>query len=540
MILVSITYHCFFIILNGNPANVVDQQWDFGSIVSLKPIQFSFSVNLSWYFFFYFFLCVFLFEILLFSTLISFSLHMLLLLLLPVFFAVEFGHKAQKKKEKLEKKQKKAKKSSSSHFAAEIIKKKLVSGCFRCHLSYLSFLFGRLTNLMIPSWKSSTALIWVGETQNPPFRTQRLEQVPALPVTHRPANLQVRWSCKSLGHATIQFATVPVLCIFVRKKEEKESQEGKEERQNQEEQKSILAGHWKFYVITACWKVNSSQLLLLQKMGDSQKSIGTVQKPSYRLWWNVTHPRTRRESDLNIFDAVGASIGWRRGDGGFQGVELHPWRGKLTISRARGVSLAETIGKPIWTLRCWETLAKVHRNAQVLILVASARTGKKRSNHVTMSAFFLVSRTKEVHFKETKLVKWTINPSLETQFSMEFGFISKTICSWLLDVLSVMNLRGSRVHYILSFFFGNFAASICSTQYHIGAILRSKSSVPAPAPLIELVFSHWISRLAYAQKYTILGMWQWDFSMQRYSLHFPVYFSKFWILEILEISTRRS
>ena len=51
---------------------------------------------------------------------------MLLLLLLPVFFAVEFGHKAQKKKEKLEKKQKKAKKSSSSHFAAEIIKKKLV------------------------------------------------------------------------------------------------------------------------------------------------------------------------------------------------------------------------------------------------------------------------------------------------------------------------------------------------------------------------------------------------------------------------------
>jgi hypothetical protein len=70
-----------------------------------------------------------------------------------------------------------------------------------------------------------------------------LEQVPALPVTHRPANLQVRWSCKSLGHATIQFATVPVLCIFVRKKEEKESQEGKEERQNQEEQKSILAGH---------------------------------------------------------------------------------------------------------------------------------------------------------------------------------------------------------------------------------------------------------------------------------------------------------
>ena len=87
------------------------------------------------------------------------------------------------------------------------------------------------------------ALIWVGETQNPPFRTQRLEQVPALPVTHRPANLQVRWSCKSLGHATIQFATVPVLCIFVRKKEEKESQEGKEERQNQEEQKSILAGH---------------------------------------------------------------------------------------------------------------------------------------------------------------------------------------------------------------------------------------------------------------------------------------------------------
>ena len=231
-----------------------------------------------------------------------------------------------------------------------------------------------------------------------------------------------------------------------------------------------MAGHWKFYVITACWKVNSSQLLLLQKMGDSQKSIGTVQKPSFRLWWNVTHPRTRRESDLNIFDAVGASIGWRRGDGGFQGVELHPWRGKLTISRARGVSLAETIGRPIWTLRCWETLAKVHRNAQVLILVASARTGKKRSNHVTMSAFFLVSRTKEVHFKETKLVKWTINPSLETQFSMEFGFISKTICSWLLDVLSVMNLRGSRVHYILSFFWETlllpFARpNITSVQY---------------------------------------------------------------------------
>lgn len=91
------------------------------------------------------------------------------------------------------------------------------------------------------------ALIWVGETHFPSktgFRThvERLEQVLALPVTHRPANHQV-WSCKSLGHATIHFATVPVLCIFVRKKEEKENQEGKEERQNQEEQKSILAGH---------------------------------------------------------------------------------------------------------------------------------------------------------------------------------------------------------------------------------------------------------------------------------------------------------
>ena len=125
---------------------MVDQQWDFGSIVSLKPIQFSFSVNLSWYFFYFFFVCFF-FEILLFSTLIRFSLHMLLLLLLPVFFAVEFGHEAQKKKEKLEKKQKKAKKSSSSHLLQRL-SRILVSGCFRCHLS---FLFGRLTNLMIPS-----------------------------------------------------------------------------------------------------------------------------------------------------------------------------------------------------------------------------------------------------------------------------------------------------------------------------------------------------------------------------------------------------
>lgn len=465
---------------------MVDQQWDFGSIVSLKPIQFSFSVNLSWYFFYFFILCFFFWDptFLNFDTLLS---PYVVAAFAASFFCRWIRSRGAEEKGEAGKEAEKSKEEQFQSPAAEIIKN------FGFRMFQMSFVFS----------------VWpVNQLDD------TLEQVPALPVTHRPANLQVRWSCKSLGHATIQFATVPVLCIFVRKKEEKESQEGKEERQNQEEQKSILAGHWKFYVITACWKVNLHSCCFCRKwdLGDSQKSIGTVQKPSFRLWWNVTHPRTRRESDLNIFDAVGASIGWRRGDGGFQGVELHPWRGKLTISRARGVSLAETIGKPIWTLRCWETLAKVHRNAQVLILVASARTGKKRSNHVTMSAFFLVSRTKEVHFKETKLVKWTINPSLKTQFSMEFGFISKTICSWLLDVLSVMNLRGSRVHYILSFFLGNFAASICSTQYHIGAILRSKPSVPAPAPLIELVFSHWISRLAYAQKYTILGMWQWDFS----------------------------
>ena len=74
--------------------------------------------------------------------------------------------------------------------------------------------------------------------------------------------------------------SVPVLRMFARKKEEKESQEGEEERQNQEEQESILAKvlqHTSVTVISAFLGAVAS----VENGRLPKKSGGIVQKTSF-------------------------------------------------------------------------------------------------------------------------------------------------------------------------------------------------------------------------------------------------------------------